>query len=301
MVNWRLYAVSDATAIWVLRMDVESIRQLEPELAKFLNEFSECGGGEIRAHIHTYVKGQVAQIDRKNVEQIAVHCGKVPRTLQEFLSSYNWNHEQVRNRIQKVVARDHAGRNSIGIIDETSFPKKGARTPGVQRQWCGQSGKTDNCAVTVHLSYAHEDFHCLIDEDLFLPESWSDDRGRCRAAKIPDDVVYRPKTEIALEQHQRATDNGITFDWLTFDEWYGAKPAFLSTLDSRKQAYVGEVPRICRVWSDLPKTTGRPYCKGSRGRSRKTPRLVAGTPKAKTVEECLESQDLKSAAMLNQR
>lgn len=269
-------------------MDVQSIMQLGPKLSQFLAQFSDCGSGEIQAHVRTYVSGQVSLIDRKNVEQIALHCGEVPRTLQEFLASYPWDHECMRNRIQQIVARDHATKNSIGIIDETSFAKKGDKTPGVQRQWCGESGKTDNCCVTVHLSYAYDDFHCLIDEDIFLPESWSDDRARCRAAKIPDEVVYRRKSEIALEQHQRATENGIVFDWLTFDEWYGSKPAFLDTLDWRKQAYVGEIPRNLRVWSEEPGVTSRPYRKGSRGRGRQTPRLLANTPKTKTVQECFE-------------
>lgn len=269
-------------------MDVQAILQLGPKLGEFLEQFSDCGGGEVQAHVRTYVEGQVSLIDRKNIEQIALHADKVPRTLQEFLASYEWDHQGMQNRIQEIVARDHARKNSVGIIDETSFAKKGDRTPGIQRQWCGESGKTDNCSVTVHLSYAGDDFHCLVDEDLFLPESWSDDRARCRAAKIPDEVVYRPKSEIALEQHQRATANGIVFDWLTFDEWYGSKPLFLETLDSRKQAFVGEIPRNFRVWMDKPQVTSRPYRKGSRGKGRKTPRLLAETPKTKTVEQCFE-------------
>lgn len=269
-------------------MDVEAIKSVETELNEFLKEFSECGGEEIQSHFSSYVAGQISLIDRKNVEQIAIHTGRNPRTLQEFLSSYDWDHERMRNRIQQLVARDHNQRNSVGIIDETSFAKKGDKTPGVQRQWCGSTGKTDNCCVTVHLSYGLDDFHCLIDEDLFLPESWSEDRDRCRAAKIPDDVVYRPKTEIALEQHQRAIDNGVAFDWLTFDEWYGAKPAFLDTLDQRKQPFVGEIPRNFRVWMDQPQVTYRPYRKGQRGRGRKIPRLLADTPKTKTVQDCFE-------------
>ena len=269
-------------------MDVESIRQMGPKLVEFLGEFSGCGGSEIQAHVRTYVRGQVSLIDRKNVEQIALHGGVAPRTLQGFLANYQWDHELMRNQIQKIVARDHLQPNSIGIIDETSFAKKGDKTPGVQRQWCGENGKTDNCSVTVHVTYACEDFRCLIDEDLFLPQSWSKDRDRCASAKIPEEVVYRPKSEIALEQHQRALDNGIVFDWLTFDEWYGAKPAFLSTLDARKQAYVGEIPRISRVWMEQPRVTNRSWRKGGRGRSRKTPRLVADTPQAQTVEECFE-------------
>ena len=270
-------------------MDVECILKMGPELEDFLQEFSACCGSEIHSHVHTYVSGQVSLIDRKKVEQIALHSMTVPRTLQEFLASYQWDHERMRIRIQQIVARDQSQGNSVGIVDETSFAKKGDKTPGVQRQWCGESGKTDNCVVSVHLSYAHDDFHCLVDEDLYLPESWSADRARCRAARIPDDVVYRPKTEIALEQHQRATENGIVFKWLTFDEWYGAKPAFLETLDSRKQAFVGEIPGNFRVWLDQPRVTDRPWRKkGSRGSGRKTPRLVAGTPQTKKVQECFE-------------
>ena len=213
---------------------------------------------------------------------------KTLKSLQDFLASYDWDHERMRNRIQQIVANDHAHVHSVGIVDETSFSKKGDKTPGVQRQWCGAAGKTDNCTVTVHLSYAHDDFHCLIDEDLFLPESWSNDRERCRLAKIPEDVVYRPKSEIALEQHRRATDNGVVFQWLTFDEWYGSKPAFLDTLDQRKQQYVGEIPRNFRVWMKEPQVTDRPYRKGGHGRGRKTPRLVSDSPKTQAVEACFE-------------
>lgn len=277
-------------------MDVESISEMGPELEDFLAEFSECGNEVIHAHINSYVRGQAALIDRKNVEQIAVHSGANARTLQEFLANYDWDHESMRHRVQKIVARDHQQPNSIGIIDETSFSKKGKKTPGIQRQWCGETGKTDNCTVTVHLAFATDNFRCLIDEDLYLPKSWDEDRERCRAAKIPDDVVYRPKSEIALEQHQRALDNGIVFDWLTFDEWYGSKPAFLSELDRRNQAWVGEIPRNSRVWMDQPPVTDRPYRKNGRGRSRKTPRLLASAPKARTVEECFQ----QSPAFLEQ-
>ncbi len=108
------------------------------------------------------------------------------------------HHHAVRNQLQQIVARDHVVPVRIGIIDETSFVKKGIKTPGVQRQHCGAVGKQENCIVTVHLSYACKDFHCLLDGELFLPQSWSDDRARCQEAKIPKDMVYRPKTEIAL-------------------------------------------------------------------------------------------------------
>jgi SRSO17 transposase len=271
-------------------MDAEAIRQLEPELDRYLEKFLGCYGAETKSLNTAYFRGQLSELERKNVERIALRSQIVPRTLQEFLASYEWNHEQLRINLQRTVAQEHGDRNSVGIIDETSFVKKGDKTPGVQKQYCGAVGKQENCVVTVHLSYATPDFHCLVDEELFLPESWSNDRERCRRAKIPDDMVYRPKSDIALELYERACGNGIRFEWVTFDEWYGAKPQFLSALYKAHQKYVGEIHCKHRMWIKQPRVTGRPYRKKSRGKSRKTPRLVAGTRKALGAQECFETQ-----------
>jgi SRSO17 transposase len=144
----------------------------------------------------------------------------------------------------------------VGQVDETSVPKKGEKTPGVQRQHCGASGKQDNCIVSVHLAVGCGAFRTLLDSDLYLPEgSWHDDRGRCRRAHIPDTVVYRPKWQIAIEQVRRAAGNGVRFDWITFDEDYGGKPQFLYDLDALGLLYVGEVPPQFRCWPTFPR-----YC-----------------------------------------
>jgi SRSO17 transposase len=140
--------------------------------------------------------------------------------------------------------------------------------------------------VTVHLGYTVGDFHCLLDGDLFLPESWSEDRERCRKAGIPDEVVYRPKTSIALEVFDRARTKGVVFEWLTFDEWYGSKPHFLRDLETRGQKYVAEVHKHFVAWIRPPRATTRPYHRG-RGRWKKVPRLVNGSPKPVHVEDLL--------------
>ena len=276
-------------------MDANAISGLRAKLARFLKRFSHCGCVEACAHVATYVEGQVSELERKNVEQIALNAGVAPRTLQEFLSSYDWDHNAMRDQVAKIIAAEHSGAMNIGIIDETSFVKKGTKTPGVQRQHCGAVGKHENCNVTVHLSFASRDFHCLVDGDLFLPESWSNDRERCRAAKIPDDVVYRPKSEIALELYERASGNGLHFDWLTFDEWYTSKPAFLDALQRNNQKYIGETHRRHMVWAQPPRTTDRPYTKN--GGRLKTPRLVSGSPKSIPLGEYVDNDP----AIVNQR
>jgi SRSO17 transposase len=266
-------------------MDAREIRRLKPKLKKFLQQFGDCfGRKDTRGHLSTYVEGQLSKLDRKSVEPIALAAGVPPRTLQQFLNFLDWDQQQLIDTLQWRVARDHMSPHAIGLIDETSCPKKGDKTPGVQRQWCGATGKQDNCVTTVHLGYAVDAFHCLLDSELFLPESWSEDRPRCRAAHIPDQMVYRPKWQIALELYDRARTNGLAFAYLTFDEAYGGKPEFLRQLEARDQRFVAEVPRSFHGWLEAPQVTERPFHKHGRGPGRTTPRLVAGSTPAHSVE-----------------
>jgi SRSO17 transposase len=242
-----------------------------------------------------YVRGQLSELPRKSVEPIALAAGMPVRTLQEFLSQLTWDEDRMRQRVAQIVTEEHAHQESIGIIDETSCVKKGDKTPGVQRQHCGSVGKQENCIITVHLGYAAGDFHCLLDGDLYLPQSWDQDRERCREAGIPDEVVYRPKTEIALELYDRAVAHGVRFQWLTFDEWYGSKPEFLRALVSRGQKFVAEIPRNFRAWIKPPRVTSRPFRRNQRGQGRKIPRLVAGGPRNQTVEQLAQSHPALAA------
>jgi SRSO17 transposase len=241
-----------------------------------------------------YVCGQLSDIPEKSVEPIAINAGVPARTLQEFLSQHRWDQDRARDRLQHIVRDEHAGANAIGIFDETSDPKKGDRTPGVQRQWCGAVGKEENCIVTVHLAYARDGFHCLLDGELFLPESWSGDRDRCREAGIPDDMVDRPKWKIALGLYDRAIGNGLHFDWMTFDEGYGGKPEFLRGLSARAQKFVGEVPRNFMGWIKAPRVVTRPSHKHGRGRGRKTPRIASGSPPSRRVDEMLDQDGFRN-------
>jgi SRSO17 transposase len=268
-------------------MDADQIRLLKPMLTRYLHQFDDCfARRDTRAHFSTYVDGQLSNLKEKSCEPIALAAGIPPRNLQEFLTSYRWEEDRTRERLQQIVVRQHAGPNAVGVVDETSDVKKGDKTPGVKRQWCGTVGKTENCIVTVHLAYATGDFHCLIDGDLFLPEDWAADRDRCRAAGIPDNVVYRPKWKIALELFDRARGNGVVFDWLTFDEGYGGKPEFLRELEGRKQTFVAEVPKTFTGWIREPRVTERPF-RRAKGRGRKTPRTTSGSRPAMSVENML--------------
>ena len=265
-------------------MDAETILRIKPALTRFLHEFDGCFGRcATRRHLDTYVQGQLGPLERKSVEPIADAADTPPRTLQEFLGLFRWDEAAVRDRLQQRVARRHADPRAVGLLDETSFPKKGTKTAAVQRQHCGAVGKTENCVVSVHIGYATPDFHTLLDGEVYLPEdTWHADRERCRAAGIPDDVVYRSKWQIGLQQIRRALANGVRFAWFTFDEGYGGKPPFLRALDALGQTYVAEVPANFTLWTKAPEVLYRAHDRDHRqGRPRRFPRLkVKNNPPA---------------------
>jgi len=229
-------------------MTDQQIRELGPAFSDYVRQYRDCFPQRRTAgHFDNYCRGLLSDLPRKSVEPIALACGTSVRTLQSFLVASEWECDTAAERLRCVVGdyldtlpRSDLG--TVGVIDETSCRKQGDRTPGVQRQYLGCVGKVENGIVTVHLGVSRGRFQTLLDADLFLPESWSDDRDRCREAGIPDSLVHRPKWRIALQQVARANASGIRFDWLTFDEGYGSCPEFLCGLDDCGQRFVAEVP-----------------------------------------------------------
>lgn len=271
-------------------MDVKEIAGLEAELMDFLSEFDDCfGRSEPREHLRTYVRGQCSDLPRKSLEPIALAADIPPRTFQRFLELVEWDEIRLRDKQQQVVARDHGDDEAIGVIDETGNPKKGDHTAGVKRQWCGNTGKVDNCVVSVHTGYVSGDFQCLLDSDLYLPKEWAHDLPRRRAAHVPDDVVFRTKQEIALEQIGRCVGNGIRVAAWTFDELYGRDGGFLSGLDALGQSYVAEVPSDFTGWVLVPRVLLRPRAWELKqaGKRRGFPRLAVTAASPSEVRHLL--------------
>jgi SRSO17 transposase len=223
---------------------------LGPAFANYLGRFRSCFRQKrIAGHFdtYTYCRGLLSDLPRKSVEPIALEAGTAVRTLQEFLATSQWDHEAGRSKLQSdliaaVAATPADAVGTVGVIDETSCQKWGVQTPGVQRQYWGCVGKVDNGIVTVHVGVVKGNFQALLDADLYRPQSWDADRDRCRAAGIPDEVRYQPKWRIALDQLVRLADHGLLFDWLVFDEGYGAAVPFLQILGLVEQKFVAEVP-----------------------------------------------------------
>jgi SRSO17 transposase len=150
-------------------------KQLNWFLARFKSRFRSSAGFVLLA---IYIRGLLSDLQRKNVEAIALEFGKPPRTLQRFLESVKWDEQSVRDDCQKIIATEHAHRLAVGCLDESGVVKSGTHTVGVGRQWLGSRGKVDNGVVGVHLSYSTPTFVCLLDSELYLPEDWANDAAR---------------------------------------------------------------------------------------------------------------------------
>jgi len=271
-------------------MDVNEIKQVGRGLEAYLEEFSDCFGRcDTEAYLDVYVRGQHSNLHRKSAEPIALQADIPPRSLQVFLSHLSWDGERMVDRVQEIVVRDHSHPFAIGLVDETGSPKKGHETACVQRQWCGNTGKLDNCVVSVHIGYTAGRFHSLLDSDLFVPKSWANDPKRRKKVGIPDDVTHRTKCEVAMAQIERALSNGVRVAAWTFDEHYGQSYEFLDGLDRLGQTYVAEVPSAFCGWASCPKILYRatPQEMRKKGKKRCFPRLPKNAAPVSEVRDLL--------------
>jgi SRSO17 transposase len=174
-------------------MTLSEIKNLGRQLTSFLAMFADCFPSfPGRQLLRVYVKGQLSDIQRKNCEAIALRFDRAPRTLQRFLETIKWNEEQVRDRCQQIIARDHAHDEAIGTVDESGTAKSGSCTAAVARQYNGNRGKVENCTVGVHLGYSIPGFQTILDSQLYLPEDWANDPERRKKTTSPKRSSFKP-------------------------------------------------------------------------------------------------------------
>jgi SRSO17 transposase len=194
---------------------------------------------EPRARVREYVSGLVAGLERKNGWTLAERAGEVgPDGMQRLLRRADWDIDGVRDDVRDYVSERLGEREGVLIVDDTGFLKKGTRSAGVQRQYSGTAGRIENCQIGVFLAYASARGHALIDRELYLPESWTEDRARCRAAGIGDEVAFATKPVLAQAMLHRAVEAGVPFSWVTADEAYGQVKYLRVWLEQHDISYV---------------------------------------------------------------
>jgi SRSO17 transposase len=194
---------------------------------------------EPRRRAFAYVRGLLSGLERRNGWTLAEQAGDgSPDGMQALLCSPCWDADAVRDDVRGYVVERIGDPAGVLIADETGFVKKGRRSAGVQRQYSGTAGRTENCQIGTFLCYASGLGRALIDRELYLPKSWTEDRDRCRAAAVPDEVQFATKPQQARVMLQRAVAAGVPFAWFTADEAYGQNPGLRTWLEEQDIAYV---------------------------------------------------------------
>ncbi|MFC5075780.1 IS701 family transposase [Kitasatospora cinereorecta] len=233
-----------------MESDVE-VGLWEAELQSLLLRVGErFGRVEPRRRMRDYVRGLLGPVGRKNSWQIAEHAGHdTPYGLQRLLSWCQWDPDEIRDDLQGYVAERLGQPDGVLIVDDTGFLKKGTVSAGVQRQYSGTAGRTENCQIGVFAAYASAKGRALVDRELYVPRSWTEDPDRCRAARIPEGKPFATKPELARAMVQRALDSALPIAWVTADAAYGQEWHFRRMLEEAGVSYVLAVPKSQQVKS----------------------------------------------------
>jgi SRSO17 transposase len=203
------------------------------------------GRVEPRRRVGGYLRGLLAGLERKNGWTVAEHAGAVsPDGMQRLLRTADWDVDGVRDDLRGYVLDQLGDSAGVWIVDDTGFIKKGVRSAGVQRQYTGTTGKIDNCQLGVFLAYGSARGRALVDRELYLPTSWTEDTDRCAAAGIPTEVGFATKPQLGVAMLARAHAQGVLSGWVTADEAFGQNRAFRTWLAAR------EVPFVLATRSD---------------------------------------------------
>jgi SRSO17 transposase len=227
-----------------------------------------------------YIKGLMLPGQRKSVEPMAARVQPAQvrsahQSMHHLVAEAAWSDEAVLSAVaQRVLPRlVETGAAVHWIVDDTGFPKKGKHSVGVARQYCGQTGKQDNCRVAVSLSIAGERGSVPVGYRLYLPREWADDEGRRRKVGVPEEVVFKTKPALAMEQIESALAAGYPRGVVLADAAYGDETAWRERLASHGLSYaVGARPGTTVWWGEHQPLDTAALPKGGRGRSRR--RLV---------------------------
>jgi SRSO17 transposase len=245
--------------------------------AAYIEGLAEAAGHADRnVPLKNYCTGLLLPGERKSVEPMAARLApdrvrRMHQSLHHVVADAPWSDEAVLDRCLDFVLPAMLRQEPVvaWVVDDTGFPKKGHESVGVARQYCGQVGKQDNCRVAVSVSVTTEKASMPVAFRLYLPEAWTKDRKRRKKTGVPDEIRFQTKTEIVLEQIQRARQRGIPEGVVLADAGYGVDTSFRAALTKMELAYVMGVQSSVTVWKPGEEPKPAPARRGSTGRPRK--------------------------------
>ena len=235
-------------------MELSELNEWANDFEAFHSRFAPLfGRRETREQAVKYLHGLISAVERKNSWQLAEAVGdRTPDATQRLLYSSKWDANAARDELLGFVIEQFGDGDGIGVVDETGFLKKGEKSAGVQRQYSGTAGKTENCQLGVFLTYATRQGHTFLDRRLYLPECWCADAERCAEARIPADVIFETKPEQTVQMLRHAWETGVPMRWVTGDEVYGEASYLRDTVAESGRWYVLAVRANSTVWLQRP-------------------------------------------------
>jgi len=251
----------------------------EKRFAAYLDSLAQAAGHADRVEpLKSYCAGLLLPGERKSVEPMAARLAphdirRMHQSLHHVVATAPWSDDALLLCVRDYVlpAMERQGPIVAWIVDDTGLPKKGTHSVGVARQYCGQTGKTDNCQVAVSLSVASWNSSLPIAWRLYLPESWAKSEPRREEAKVPKDIVFQTKPEIAVSQLRRAVAEGVPKGVVLADPAYGNNTEFRDRLTALDLLYTVGVENSTTVWP--PGQQPLPPAPKSGGRGRPPQRL----------------------------
>jgi len=220
---------------------------IQERLVEFAEPFLEClSRGEQRQHAQRYCAGLLSDLRRKNTESIAYRHDQDRKNLQNFIGQSPWDHEPMLGELARQVGVELGQEDAVLVLDPSGFPKKGANSVGVERQWCGRLGKVDNCQIGVYLGYVSNVEHTLVDVRLYLPKSWIEDHARRNQCHVPKALRYQSRTQLALDMLLQRRDL-LPHGWVTGDDELGRASWFRRRLRELDERYLLAVPSTTTI------------------------------------------------------
>jgi SRSO17 transposase len=236
---------------------VSASTQQQKRLSAYLESLGQATGHADRIEpFKCYCKGLLLPGDRKSVEPLAARLApdnvrRMHQSLHHLVADAPWVDEELLAQVRSAVlpAMQKQGPVVAWVVDDTGFPKKGKHSVGVARQYCGQVGKQENCQVAVSLSIATWKASLPIAYRLYLPEDWTNDPDRLKATKVPTDIQFQTKPQIALDQIRQAVASEVAPGVVLADAGYGVNGPFRAGLTELNLQYVVGVQSSMTVWA----------------------------------------------------
>ncbi len=243
---------------------------------------------EQRHHAVEYMTGLLSKLPRKSGEAIAYLHDRQRQGLQNFVGSVPWDHKPLLATLARQVGEDIGEPDAVIVFDPSAFAKKGTKSVGVIRRWCGRLGKLENCQVGVYMAYVSSNEQVLVNTRLYLPKEWAKDRARRKGAGVPKAVKLRTRHQLALEMLHEC-GKALPHSWVAGDDEMGRPSGFRGKLCDRGERYLLGVPSNTLVRDlDVP-----PPDYSGRGRYPRSPFLRLDRWRASLPEDAWTSIDVR--------